>query len=915
MKLTIKNKLLFFLTCAAMSLWASQAYAKDAGGFSVYVSQIERPSGFDNCYICLESSNLSRINEGMYIPSVTYSVFKQDGTFVKSYTSSQYQSQVTNSSEDLEYGDYYMEITDLPSPYYVPKDSSGKPLRYEFTVSEDNKVPYIYAKAGIKTGLINLKALPPDKNEYVYFYNGGNGARTTDNLRDKLYWTGYDLGSHDFRIMFSNDMDPNYIGGVPGSNAPTPLTITVTDPHPGDIYNKYLDVEASDWSKLGFNLKDIRKTYNPRVKIKHNDEQPIGTFSLYKYGRKIADCTPEKVSWGTSKMTEYLLNFSEAGLLFNRDDIREKNKYYIVQNVPEGYDEYTFDTERKYLNIDVTLNNDELEIKCEDEFEINNPLSEIDITLTKTAWWLNGIISSNDEVVLLNENGDELARTKPDKDGYLKWNVHFTKDDIGEHTYSYKPIPTEENNYNEREADWPVKIELGEDKDGNLIKKPETDAYATNMSAIIPLRIKETFPAGKYALYPKGASESSINRRIIETDENGIFDTGYLFISKSVNHDKGAEYEFEYCIKQISTEDGSEPDEEEKEIVLKVTIEDVRVNKEISTYKGEFINLDKITFNNAPASYDLVLEIPVETHKAPTNNFILVTDDGIELGESNVKDGKLKFNITLSKDELGEHTFYIYQLDDDIEGYELDTSLLEVNVNITKENTRKSGDGAKINTAVTNAPIEIKNVKLEKASSSEIPKKKNNASDIKADENKTNSSNAVIGLQNENGKSLENANKAAEEDVSKDKDKAAEAEKKVQKNETSDDDDNEETWDGDWILQPDKVHWKFRLYPSPSNKYVYDCDKTLPVHGRYGEYFDYHFDKEGYMVTGWYYNRDKKKWFYYDTDGAKVYGWKKINEKWYFFNNDKNSTYRGEMFENCSVNGYKLGADGALIEN
>ena len=47
----------------------------------------------------------------------------------------------------------------------------------------------------------------------------------------------------------------------------------------------------------------------------------------------------------------------------------------------------------------------------------------------------------------------------------------------------------------------------------------------------------------------------------------------------------------------------------------------------------------------------------------------------------------------------------------------------------------------------------------------------------------------------------------------------------------------------------------------------------------------YRFDKNGVMVTGWY--QENEIWYYYGTDGAMVNGWQKINGKWYYFEDYK----------------------------
>ncbi|WHY66764.1 GDSL-type esterase/lipase family protein [Neobacillus sp. SuZ13] len=68
----------------------------------------------------------------------------------------------------------------------------------------------------------------------------------------------------------------------------------------------------------------------------------------------------------------------------------------------------------------------------------------------------------------------------------------------------------------------------------------------------------------------------------------------------------------------------------------------------------------------------------------------------------------------------------------------------------------------------------------------------------------------------------------------------------------------------------------------------------------------YYLDSTGVMKTGWLDLSGKR--YYLNTDGSRVTGWKQISVKWYYFNKD------GVMAANTTVDGYKLGADGARIQ-
>ena len=88
----------------------------------------------------------------------------------------------------------------------------------------------------------------------------------------------------------------------------------------------------------------------------------------------------------------------------------------------------------------------------------------------------------------------------------------------------------------------------------------------------------------------------------------------------------------------------------------------------------------------------------------------------------------------------------------------------------------------------------------------------------------------------------------------------------------------------------------------------------------------YYFGLDGYMYYGWWKNSDGN-WFYLNQSlgGKMQIGWLKWNEKWYYM--DKNGVMQtgfrvingktyyfnesGEMLTNTTVQGKRLGADGA----
>lgn len=68
---------------------------------------------------------------------------------------------------------------------------------------------------------------------------------------------------------------------------------------------------------------------------------------------------------------------------------------------------------------------------------------------------------------------------------------------------------------------------------------------------------------------------------------------------------------------------------------------------------------------------------------------------------------------------------------------------------------------------------------------------------------------------------------------------------------------------------------------------------------------NYYLQADGNMATGWLLNNGK--WYYLGTDGAMKTGWILSQNKYYYLYSD------GSMAYNTTINGYKLGADGAWI--
>ena len=65
--------------------------------------------------------------------------------------------------------------------------------------------------------------------------------------------------------------------------------------------------------------------------------------------------------------------------------------------------------------------------------------------------------------------------------------------------------------------------------------------------------------------------------------------------------------------------------------------------------------------------------------------------------------------------------------------------------------------------------------------------------------------------------------------------------------------------------------WKYR---TETGSYVKSAWKKISERW-------YYFDADGYMQTGW--KKISNKWYYFGTSGAMVTGWQKISDKWYYF--------------------------------
>lgn len=121
-----------------------------------------------------------------------------------------------------------------------------------------------------------------------------------------------------------------------------------------------------------------------------------------------------------------------------------------------------------------------------------------------------------------------------------------------------------------------------------------------------------------------------------------------------------------------------------------------------------------------------------------------------------------------------------------------------------------------------------------------------------------------------------------------------------------------------WVKIGDK--WKYNDgFGNPiKNTWYYDST--------YGK--NYYFDSDGNMITGWL--NLNNNWYYLNSSGAMETGWKQVGYNWYYMDydgkmktgwfKDSDGKYyylyesNGNMAHDTTINGYKLGSNGAWIK-
>lgn len=102
------------------------------------------------------------------------------------------------------------------------------------------------------------------------------------------------------------------------------------------------------------------------------------------------------------------------------------------------------------------------------------------------------------------------------------------------------------------------------------------------------------------------------------------------------------------------------------------------------------------------------------------------------------------------------------------------------------------------------------------------------------------------------------------------------------------------------------------------NKFVkiltlFMCSMTLFALNPMSAEAEWKSDSKGWWYkdgTSWYtgWKQVDGKWYYFDKLGYMMTGWLENNNKWYYLNED------GSMAHDCTIENYKLGNDGAWIE-
>lgn len=98
----------------------------------------------------------------------------------------------------------------------------------------------------------------------------------------------------------------------------------------------------------------------------------------------------------------------------------------------------------------------------------------------------------------------------------------------------------------------------------------------------------------------------------------------------------------------------------------------------------------------------------------------------------------------------------------------------------------------------------------------------------------------------------------------------------------------------------------YYLDSANQNYMSHDCWKK--INGNW-----YYFNNSGRMATGWLYLQGK--WYYMASGGNMTTGWQYVDGNWYYmyYENDSNGGPYGTMARNTTINGWKVGPNGAML--
>lgn len=115
--------------------------------------------------------------------------------------------------------------------------------------------------------------------------------------------------------------------------------------------------------------------------------------------------------------------------------------------------------------------------------------------------------------------------------------------------------------------------------------------------------------------------------------------------------------------------------------------------------------------------------------------------------------------------------------------------------------------------------------------------------------------------------------------------------------------------EGQWVKNNTGWWYQYRNGTWPSDGWYYLAWKD--------QYYWYHFDKNGYLNTGWFTDRDGLAYYLHPladgNQGALYTGWHQIDGLWYYFNQDSQNGKMGALWKNgATPDGYLVDSDGVL---